>query len=188
MFEVYVKETHPDMHPDGQAESFEERIEMYEEYRAKYNMTVPALIDDMQNTWKELYLPGPTSCTLIDIRGIVVYTIQFIMGSGYSGIEKEIEKLLSSMEDYTSVSHNAINTTPAAFSIRQLNSNTFSVFIPNEGFHSVEVFNMRGTRILSMDGYGTTAYDFKEPISAGKYLIRIMTDKQTIVKPMIMRK
>lgn len=185
MFDVYVKETHPDM--ASQPESFEERIQLYEEYQNEYNMTIPALIDDMQNTWKELYMPGPTSCTLIDIRGIVVYTIQFIMSGGYDGIDNEIAKLLSSMEDYTSVSYNDMNSTSAAFSIKQSNTGTFSVLIPEEGTHCVEIYNMRGTRILSKNGYGTAVYDFKEPISAGKYLIRIMTDKQTVVKPVIIR-
>ncbi len=71
MFDVYVKETHPNAQTP-QPRTFEERIELYEQYQAEYNMTIPVLIDDMENSWKKVYLPGPTGCVLINIKGVVI--------------------------------------------------------------------------------------------------------------------
>lgn len=186
MYDVYVKETHPDMHPDGQPETFEERIEMYEYYKEEHNITIPVLIDDMQNTWKKLYLPGPTGCILIDIRGIVVYTIQFIMsGNSYSTIDNEIGKLLKATEDYTSIPYENNAPDISSYSITQLNKGTFSIGLPAEESYSVEIFNLQGARLLSRSSCGTGIFNLNDFFSAGKYFIRINTKDQAIVKPLI---
>ncbi len=187
MFDVYVKETHPDM--NFQPKTFEERIELYREYQQEYDMTIPTLIDNMKNEWLELYKPGPTGCILIDKRGIVIYTIQFVMSANsYSTIDNEVSKLLGTNDQNFIVSDKNINTFNNSFSINQSNNGRFSVIIPSKGSQSVEIFNVRGAQIFSASGFGSTEYHINKFISAGKYLFRIITDNQTIVKPVILNK
>lgn len=185
---MYVKETHPNKNLP-QPSTFEERIELYEEYKGKYNITIPALIDRMDNRWKELYDPGPTSCTLVDIRGIVVYTVQFIMFSGYSTIEKEINKLLKVTEEQlTSINYNQQGNTTALFSIERVSPDCFSIIISSEGRHEVDIFNMQGMNIFSRKGYGSTEFPFNTPVSTGKYLFKITAGNETVIKPVIISK
>ncbi len=185
MFDVYVKETHPnDKTP--QPRTFEERIALYEQYQSEYSMTIPALIDDMENSWKKKYLPGPTGCILINIKGIVVYTIQFIMGNSYGEIEAEADKLLKDTEDnFTLIDYSKSVAAHSSFMVKQFPSGCFSVNVPAEGSHRVELFNLHGSRILSRSGFGKATYDFNNRFSAGKYMIRINTQKQISVKPIV---
>lgn len=187
MFDVYVKETHPDM--NFQPNTFEQRLQLYEDYQQEYDMTIPALIDNMKNEWLNLYKPGPTGCVLIDKRGIVIFTIQFVMSaSSYSTIDSEVSKLLDAIDQNTLIQNNDMNTAGNSFSITQSNSGRFSIVIPNTGSHSVEVFSVRGSRIFSSRGFGSTTYTINKPISPGEYLFRIKSDNQIIVKPMILHR
>ena len=187
MFDVYVKETHPDM--NFQPKTFEERVQLYEDYQQEYNMTIPALIDNMKNEWLNLYKPGPTGCILIDKRGIVIYTIQFVMSANsYSTIDNEVTKLLDAIDQNTLAQNNDNNTTDNSFSISQSTGGRLSIVIPNAGLNSVEVFSVRGSQIFSGQGSGSSTYTINEPMTPGKYLFRIKSDNQIIVKPMIISK
>ncbi len=187
MFDVYVKETHPDM--NFQPKTFEQRLQLYEEYQQEYGMTIPTLIDNMKNEWLNLYKPGPTGCVLIDKRGIVIFTIQFVMSANsYSTIDNEVSKLLNAIDQNTLTQNNDSNTPGNSFSISQSNSGRFSVITPTMEPHSVEVFSVRGARIFSSKGFGSTTYTINEPFSTGKYLFRIKSNNQVIVKPMILHK
>jgi len=187
MFDVYVKETHPDM--NFQPKTFEERIQLYEEYQQEYGMTIPALIDNMKNEWLNLYKPGPTGCILIDKRGIVIYTIQFVMSAGsYSTIDNEVSKLLDAIDQNTAIQNNDLTTAGNSFSITQSTGGGLSIVIPNTGSNSVEVFSVRGSQIFSGNGIGSTTYTINEPMTPGKYLFRIKSDHKTIIKPMIIHR
>ncbi len=185
MFDVYVKETHPNAQTP-QPTTFAERIKLYEKYQGEYNMTIPALIDDMENSWKKVYLPGPTGCVLINIKGIVVYTIQFIMSNKYSTIESQADKLLNEMENnLTLIDYSNGTAAHSSFTVKQFPSGVFSIGVPSEGSHSIEIFNLQGSSVISRRGYGNATYNFNSTVSAGKYLIRLDTQKQTVVKPIV---
>ncbi len=188
MFDVYVKETHPNS-TTPQPKTFEERIAFYEKYASKYNMTIPALIDQMDNRWKNLYDPGPTSCTLIDIRGIVVYTHQFIMSGGYSTIESKTDALLSKTEEQlTLISHTQQSAEASPFLVKRISSDRYSIVISSPGPHDVSVFNLQGVSVFSRKGYGGTEFPFNTPVSAGKYLIRVKTEDKTVIRPITVNK
>ena len=187
MFDVYVKETHPDM--NFQPKTFEERLQLYEEYQQEYGMTIPTLIDNMKNEWLNLYKPGPTGCILIDKRGIVIYTIQFVMSANsYSTIDNEVTKLLDAIDQNTIIQDNDMNTAGNSFSITQSTSGRLSIVFPNTGSNSVEVFSVRGSQIYSGKGSGSTTYTINEPITPGKYLFRVKSDNKTFVKPTILNR
>jgi hypothetical protein len=187
MFDVYVKETHPGM--NFQPRTFEERIQLYKEYQQEYGMTIPTLVDNMKNEWLELYAPGPTGCILIDKRGIVVYTIQFVMsGNSYNTIDNEVSKLLGLIDQYSFIPDKNSNTLENSFSINQSTSGRISVIIPSGEPQTVEIFNMRGTQIFSGSGFGSTEYHINKFMSAGKYVFRIITGNRTIIKPVILHK
>lgn len=172
-----------------QPATFEERLQLYREYQQEYNMTVPTLVDNMKNEWLELYNPGPTGCILIDKRGIVVYTIQFVMsGNSYNTIDNEVSKLLGTIDQYTHIPDQITEFAGKSFSISQAQSGRISIIIPSSGSQSVDIFNMRGKRVFSGSGFGSTEYHINKFISVGKYVLRIFSDNQTLIQPVTLHK
>ncbi len=181
MFDVYVKETHPDM--NFQPSTFEQRIELYREYQNKYDMTIPVLIDNMKNEWLNLYKPGPTGCVLIDKRGIVVYTIQFVMSANsYNTIDREVAKLVNEYEPYSYT--NGSDYTPASepLVVTRLNNSIISVAFPSNQVGSMKVYSILGRLVATQQGQGTMLFTPQPVLSKGRFLLKISTSNQKLTR------
>ena len=69
--------------------------------------------------------------------------------------------------------------------ICQMRYGTLSINMPNNENYTLEVLNPLGKNVLSKIGSGTKEYRFGASVAPGTYLFRIVTDKQALVKPLI---
>lgn len=191
MFDVYIKEAHPDMNPINpgqQPTKFEERLALYEYYVKDKKMTLPGLVDSMDNKMKgEFWESRATSCYLIGIDGKIKYVINFItQPSSYPQIDTEVKKALDEIQTGLLPDNKLIKKIP----LKQLyySNGKLSTIIPDEGKHRFDVITSNGRYVISHTGYGARTYTIFESIASGLYLIRISTDKQTLIKPVIIGK
>lgn len=76
-FLVYIREAHPDIKQGGKeigkAENLEKRALLASKCVSELNLTMPALIDDMEGTVERVYRGWPDRMCIVDLDGKVAY-------------------------------------------------------------------------------------------------------------------
>jgi hypothetical protein len=182
MFDVYIQEAHPDQNPYGYGEpkTFDERIKLLERYRNDKKMTVPILVDNMQDSWKALYTSRPTSCILIDIDGKVVYTIDFILANNqYPNIDKAVGDLLAKTNCNVPTLLPVIKPKTHHNPIITLTKNSVYFQIPENKPYTVALFSVMGQCLFLRETATAGTFTARQRLPAGSYIAKIRNEQQT---------
>lgn len=199
MYDVYQWEAHPNSNFVASA-TLEQKIGYYEAYRDQYNMTLPCLIDDDDQSFGKLYetyspennkLREYTAIWVIDFEGIVIYKSAWISPGvwskdgrdPYPPLDDLLEDLLATKIDYDN--------------IKVINNQNVSCFsthgavylqLPEYIQYSLGVYNLEGKCIVTSAGRGSSVFNVGDRLSSGKYVIRINTEKNNYTSPLIINK
>ncbi len=206
MFDVYVFEAHPQTSMEGlnfrdikAARTMDEKIKNYELYindhkgYGECKVTIPGLLDNMNETWRKNRTYGSyyTSIWVINKQGKFEYTVYFAhptYPAGDRNCYKHLEPCLDTLASQTPIVQDFKNMKIASTISYTKEQNKISLVIPDEGRHEIQLISLQGKQYYIQRGVGSQQYTIPKPLSAGKYLLRVITDKQSVTIPTLMYK
>ncbi len=192
MYDIYQWEAHGNNQYVDDA-TLAQKIEYYKDYQKKFDMSMPALIDDDNQSWAKLYetyCPEDnkkreyTAIYAIDFEGIVAFKSAWISPGVWSNqgkkpypmLDEALEELLATAIDFSKMK--IINDQKAFCFFR---NNTVFMELGDLVHYSLGVFDLKGKCLVSDGGIGNSVYTLDNRLSSGSYIIRIVTGKNTFM-------
>lgn len=199
MYDVYQWEAHPNTQFVESA-TLEQKIGYYEAYRDKYNMTLPCLIDDDNQSFAKLYETySPqdntkreyTAIWVIDYDGIVIYKSAWISPGVWSknGVDPypPLDSLLAILLA-TEINFDKMGiVTSRNLSCFSTNGVVY-LQLPQYIQYSLGIYNLEGKCIITNAGRGSSTFNVGDWLSSGKYIIRVNTEKNNYTSSLIINK
>lgn len=200
MYDVYQWEAHGNSKYVSDA-TLAQKITYYEDYQKKFNMSMPGLIDDDDQSWGKLY---ETYCPennkkreysavfVIGFEGIVRFKSGFISPGVWSNqgkdpyplLDEALEELLASVHiDFDQI-ENVKNQNVSCFS----SNGAVHLQLPHYIQYSLGIYNLDGKCIVTRAGTGSSVFNAHDNLSSGTYILRFHTGENKFITPLIINK
>ncbi len=200
MYDIYQWEAHGNSQYVSDA-TLAQKISYYEDYQKKFDVTMPGLIDDDDQSWAKLYetyCPEDnkkreyTAIYAIDFDGIVAFKSAWISPGVWSNggmkpyplLDAALEELLANTGiDFDQI-ENVKNQNVSCFST----NGAVYLQLPRFLHYSLGIYNLDGKCIVTRTGSGSSVFNAGDKLSSGTYVIRLHAGKNKYTSPFIINK
>jgi hypothetical protein len=149
-------------------------------------MTCPGLVDDgrgrnciVSSKWRASY----TTIVTVDMDGVIQYRKDFPnnFSGAYSGLDRKIEELLPAVD----ISYQKkVNFADMKILFTTVNGDMF-LTIPEQVTHTFQIFDMAGRNIITQEKSNFRKYNISDLVPAGNYIIKLTSEDNNYVTPIV---